>query len=752
MMRVAQRSHPLPAATTERPASASLRLVTLLAVLSKYACAGLGRASRIHRPLSRFAAKPGRIAGLAALLPLFCLLTPVMAQELESTFKFEVTTNLIVINVEVADKDGKPVEGLAAQDFEIFEDKKRQQISVFEFQRLEGTGLAAAPAAATAAAGDAVQREITPSQPGQVRYRDRRLIVLFFDFSSMAPEEQIRARTAAEDFIAEKMDPADLVAIMSYSTELRVLQDFTGDRDRLSEVMNAFRIGETSDLAELAYAGEEESEETGAAFTADETEFNIFNTDQKLTALEDATRMLGSLPEKKALVYFSSGVGKTGTENQSQLRSTVNAAVKANVAFYPVDARGLVAEAPLGDASAAGTSGSGMYSGRSQRQRGSRFHDEQETLYTLAADTGGKALLDNNDLTLGIVQAQEGISSYYILGYYSTNPAEDGKYRRIQVKVGSVKKAKLDYRSGYFASKQFGQFTESDKERQLEEALLLGDPITDLNLALEINYFLRASDRYIVPVAVKIPGSEIETIQKKNRETTRLDFIGQVRGRRGIIMGNVRDHIEVKVSKETGRLAQRQLQYDTAFTLPPGRYSLKFLVRENQTGRMGTFETSFEVPDVSEDDKYLPVSSVVWANQREPLGAAVGAAEKKKKLIKDHPLVRDGEKLIPSITKVFRKDQNLFVYFEVYGAGLQEPAKTPSLAASVSFFRNGAKAFESGAVRLSESPDKKGKLLPVEFQIPLEELDSGRYTCQLNVVDEVGQKFAFRRTPLVLLP
>ncbi len=692
-----------------------------------------------------------RGAGAVCAL-LACVLAPVRAQELESTFKFEVTTNLVIVNVEVKDRDGKPVEGLSAEDFEVFEDKQRQQITVFEYQRLDGGDPAATRPASTPAGGGAVQREITPSQPGQIRYRDRRLIVLFFDFSSMAPEDQIRARSAAEKFLAERMGPADLVAIMSFSTELRVLQDFTADRDRLSAVMNAFRIGETSDLAEIAYAGEEEAEDTGAAFTADETEFNIFNTDRKLTALEDAARMLASLPEKKALVYFSSGVGKTGVENQSQLRSTVNAAVKANVAFYPVDARGLVAEAPLGDARSAGTSGSGMYSGRSQRQRAARFHDQQETLYTLAADTGGKALLDNNDLALGIAQAQEGISSYYILGYYSTNPAEDGKYRRIEVKVGSVNRARLDYRSGYFAAKRFENFTESDKERQLEEALLLEDPITDLSLALEVNYFLRAQGRYIVPVAVKIPGSEIQTTQKKDREKTRLDFIGEVRGRRGVIMGSVRDYIEVTVSEETGKLARRQLQYDTAFTLPPGPYTIKFLVRENQTGKIGTFETGFTVPGIGQNDPYLPLSSIVWANQREPLDGAVGAAEKKKKLIKDHPLVRDGEKLIPSITKVFRKDQDLFVFFEVYGAGTGRSARAPSLAASVSFFRNGVKAFESEAVRLDEPVGTKGKLLPVEFRIPLRQLDSGRYLCQLNVIDEIGQKFAFRRTPLVVLP
>ena len=124
-----------------------------------------------------------------------------------------------------------------------------------------------------------------------------------------------------------------------------------------------------------------------AAFIADETEFNIFNTDAKLTALETATaKMLGWLPERKALVYFSSGVGKTEVENESQLRSTVNAAVRAMSRFYPIDARGLVALPPGGDASKASARGTGLFTGGKQTHRKDRFTNQQETLSTLAQD------------------------------------------------------------------------------------------------------------------------------------------------------------------------------------------------------------------------------------------------------------------------------------------------------------------------------------------------------------------------------
>ncbi|MCC6538896.1 MAG: VWA domain-containing protein [Bryobacterales bacterium] len=328
---------------------------------------------------------------------------------------FRTTTNLVVVNVEVRSRDGKPVEGLKAEDFEILESKQPQRISVFEYQRLESEA-PPAPAAVAAAEEARSAAAISASKPGELRYRDRRLIVLYFDVSALAVAEEIRARRAAEDYIQKSMDASDLLAIMSFSSQLKILHDFSDDKESLLAAIKSMRLGEASDLAEGA-AADETTEDTGAAFTADSSEFDIFNTDRKLGALEDAVDMLASLPEKKAIVYFSSGTSRTGSENESQLRATVNAAVRANVSFYPVDARGLMAEAPAGNADVGNIRGDSLFSGGAQRQRRDRVNAQQETMDTLAADTGGKAMLDTNDLSLGIVQAQQSFASYYILGY-----------------------------------------------------------------------------------------------------------------------------------------------------------------------------------------------------------------------------------------------------------------------------------------------------------------------------------------------
>jgi VWFA-related protein len=670
--------------------------------------------------------------------------------------RFETTSQLVVVNVAAKDKNGNPIEGLSASDFTVTEDGKQQQIKVFEFQRLDNDVLPATELKSRSAelesapvAKAAVNMQIAPAKAGEVKYKDRRLLVLFFDQAGMPVADQYRAQQSALKFLNTQMTKSDLVSVMSYTTDLNVLQDFTGDRDQLVDVIRKkISIGENG-MANGS-TGDDSEGDTGAAYTADDSEFNIFNTDRKLAALESAVKMLSSLPEKKALVYFASGMSRTGMDNQAQLRATTNAAIRGNVAFYPVDARGLVAMAPLGDATKASQGGSGMYSGSSQRTAQSNFQGQQETLYTLAADTGGKALLDNNDLALGIVQAQKAIANYYILGYYSTNTNLDGQYRRIKVQIGKNLSAKLDYRSGYFASKDFRKYDSSDRERQLAEALMLGDPVTDLTIAMEINYFRQARDRYFVPVAVKIPGGDIELARKSGAETTRLDFIGQIKDAKGMLKGTVRDEIQVKLRGENaGQLAKSNLEYDTGFTLEPGTYSLKFLARENETGKIGTFETSFTIPDLTTDQKYLPISSVVLGYQREKLDTAVGSAERDKKLIAASPLVQDGQKLVPSVTKVFRKDQNLLVYLEAYQPGAE---KTQMMVATVTFYRGKIKAFESAPLRVSDGLNAKSKSVPIRFSLPLDSLQPGRYTCQVSLLQPGAQKFAVWRSPVVVMP
>jgi VWFA-related protein len=686
------------------------------------------------------------------IISLFLLAALLPAQDAN----FTVDTKLVIINVSVKDKGGRPITTLKREDFQIFEDGVAQKLAVFDLQELSSEPLAPLsfsqrPETLEERKAAAAARANTPQPKVDVKsLEDHRLVGLFFDMSSMQPLEQLRAQEAAIKFIQSQLTAADLVSIMTFGSKFKVIQDFTQDRELLISTLRELALGDSSDLATTGDTTAQEGDDSGA-FAADSTEFNIFNTDRKLTALEDAARKLGVYPEKKALIYFSSGVEKTGIENQSQLKATVNTAVRSNVSFYPVDARGLVAEAPGGDATVASPRGTGILTGTTQGGRRASFQNSQETLATLASETGGKEFLDSNDLTLGIRQAQEDILSYYTLGYYSTNEAMDGKYRRLRIQI-TDKQAKLDYRNGYYAGKTFAKFTSADKERQLEDALTLGDPVSELPLALEVDYFRVAKDRYFVPISVKIPGSVIALARKGGKQSTDLDFIGQVRDASGRMAGGVRDQITVKLTDtDAAQLERRHFQYDAGLTLGPGMYHLTFLAREGQTGKMGTFETNFTVPDLNAG-KTLRVSSVILSSQREAVTAAVGAADNNKRLQAANPLVQDSQKLVPSITRVFRKDQTLYVYFEVYDPGVDPDQKTPNLFAGFELQQGAQKAFVSPPIRVNQLVAARPGVAAFSFQIPLARLTPGQYISQVNVIDELGHKFAFPRNSLALLP
>jgi VWFA-related protein len=687
----------------------------------------------------------------AIFAPFLCL--TLVAQQPSTVPTFQTGANLVMVTVYVRDRAGNPIPNLNKDDFLILENGKPQRIAVFEYQNLASDAPAPAGAIEPAPAVRVPAAAAPPAeQPrGSIRYRDRRLLVLFFDWSSLATADQIFAIEAAEKFVREQMTPADLLSIMTYGARLKVEQEFTGDKDLLMETIHKFQAGQMSELAVDGSTDVDTSDD--AQFMADDTEFNVFNTDRKLSVIEDIAHKLEALPEKKAIVYFSSGVTRTGVDNDSQLRATINAAVRANVSLYPIDARGLVAVPPAGAASAPSPRGTGIYTGQTQASTLQGVRDKQETLYTLAADTGGKAFLDSNDLILGIVQAQKDIQSYYALGYYSTDERRDGQFRKVEVKLLNKIQAKVDYRSGYYADKDFRAFNSYDKEKQLQDALLLGDPITKLPIALEVNYFRLAKDRYFVPIAVKIPGSEIPIAKKGEAETTKFDFIGQIRSSKGALAASVRDEIKIQLREQAaGRLASRSLVYDTGFVLTPGAYRLKMLVRENLTGKMGTFETAFVIPDlvgVAKDS--LRVSSVVWSNQRQPISAAVGVADRKVRKQESHPLVRDGQKLIPSVTRVFRADQNLYVYAEVYDSATVGETEKPMVAATVSLYLDDQKAAESRAIEVRGFLGGRAKTAPVLLELPLKGLKPGNYMAQLSLIDQAGKRFAFERAKVVIV-
>jgi VWFA-related protein len=673
------------------------------------------------------------------------------------TYTLTAKAQLVVETVVVKDKQGKFIPGLGAKDFTVTEDGAPQTIRFCEHQDLAAEEAPVAPAAPGTEQiklyKQLTRTQIAPEAPENSRYKNRRLLALYFDMTAMRPADQLRALSAAEKFLRTQMTTVDLVAILRYQGgSVDILQDFTADRNKLLSILETMIVGEGQGSAETI--DDASSADTGAAFGQDDSEFNVFNTDRQLSALQTAAKMLSQLNEKKSLIYFASGLHLNGIDNQAQLHATVDAAIRAGVSFWPVDARGLVAEAPLGDATQGSPGNSGMYSGTAAIANTTNFQQSQDTLYALAGDTGGKALFDNNDLTRGIVQAQESVSDYYVIGYYTSNTARNGHFRRVKISLNQNETAKLDYRQGYYADKEFSRFTTVDKERQLEDALMLEDPITELSIAMEIDHFQLNRAEYFVPIIIKIPGRELALAKRGGAEHTLIDFVGEIKDLvGGTTVSNVRDNVNIKLTDATAaELARRPIEYDTGFTLLPGKYMIKFLARDDETGRIGTYQTNFVIPNLNKEAAHVPISSVVLSSQRVDLKDALFNAQKNKDRVKEedvNPLVQNGQKLIPSVTRVFRQSQNMYVYLQAYQQGVT--AAQP-LVAFVSFYHEQTKAFETQPMEMTSGLNNRLETMPFSFSIPLSQLPPGEYDCQISVLNPTGQKAAFWQAQVKVVP
>jgi VWFA-related protein len=694
------------------------------------------------------------------------------AQQTPTGYTLSVNANIVLTNVVARDKKtGALVKDLKASDFQILENGKPQQIRSFDYENVDE---AAALAEKSTVSGKATIADLLERSFGSdpAKLKDHRLIVIFFDLSSMQDEDIDRAVDAAKDYVNNKMQPADLVAMVSMSTGLNLDQDFTADKSALLRVLAAYNGDDTSGLANGGTGTTDGTSDDTTAFAADDTEYNSLNTDRELLAIRSISKSLEHVDQRKSMLYFSGGLTRSGIENQASLRAATNEAAKANLAIYSVDPRGLQAMPPGGDASKGSLRGNSAYSGSAITAQFNANFSSQETLATLSSDTGGKAFFDSNDFAPAFQQVQNDTSAYYILGFKSSDQKQDGSFRHLTVKVNRAD-VKLEYRPGYYAPSDFKHQKTEDRELALQEQMRSDLPATDVAVYLQALYF-RASaghnNELFVPVSLIVPGSQIPFAKVKDQDKASLDIEGQVRRPVGknadvcavntsedehnfVSVGNVRDTVKLAVD-QSQQVERKNIQYSTGFTLAPGCYQLKFVVRENQTGAMGSFETLIQVPDMKKSP--VKLSSVVLASQRTPT----------KDKNSTNPLDRDGVQWVPNVAHVFRQNQHLYLLYEVYDPtrdkGGPAQAASPGLSrreegpvhvlTSMELLSGGVKVYETPVVTATSLNDPQRGAVAFQFDVPLTTLKPGTYVCQINVIDDAGGSFSFPRLAVRVLP
>ncbi len=287
----------------------------------------------------------------------------------------------------------------------------------------------------------------------------------------------------------------------------------------------------------------------------------------------------------------------------------------------------------------------------------------------------------------------------------------------------------------------------AEKERQLQAAFSRSDPITDIAVAMEINYFQSNRAEYFVPLTVKVPGSELVLALNGGAERTSFDFVSQIKDAYGATVQNARDNVSINLNgSAASQLASTPVEYDAGFTLLPGPYSIKLLARNNETGRIGTFEGNFTIPNLNKEEQGIPISSVVLSSQRVQMPQAIDAGNKMQAA---NPLIADGRKLIPSVTRAFSKSREMYIYLQAYQP---EPGDTQPLVAFATFYQGQAKALETAPIEVTEGMGSRLKAVPLNLSISLADLTPGAYTCQVTVRNPVTQQTALWQAPIVIEP
>ncbi len=668
-------------------------------------------------------------------------------------------SNVVRIDVEVTDSSGKAIKGLRADQFEVTDDGKPQKITTFTYSDIEKVETAGPESAApiVIAVDNSGPRAVSEEKITD-QTRDRRLIALFFDMTSMETDDILRAHDAAEKFLKQQISPADLVAVIVFSTRLAVLADFTNDRAKLEKAVAQVEPGAASQLANPLYAAAQNGEydvqqDTGDAYTPDATEFNVFNTDQKLEAIEGISNVLSGIPGRKALVEFTGGITQTGEENRAELRAATDAANRADVSIYSIDARGLFATPPGGDATTAAATGTSMFSGAAVYHQTDQREDTRDTLATLSTDTGGRAFFDLGDLSDAFPKIQQENSGYYLIGYDLPNAKKDGSWHAVRVKVNAPG-VHVRYRDGYYAPRDFQHLEKEDRDQQLADAMRSENPEVDLPIAVDTAMFRINDQQVYVPISAKLSSSALDWAQKHGRREAEFDFAAEVRTvPGGQAATSLRDTITVHLGEERFQEVNRSsLVYQGGVVLAPGNYRMKFVARENESGKIGTFEQALMVPQ--RPAARMTLSSVLLSSQLVPVEKSSEVetrAQGMRARLVSSPLEMAGEKIVPSVTRYFNQGQTLYVFFQAY-----YPEKDKGDTLDTSSLRGGLVFFRSG-VQVNATPllaptaiDGKTRTASFRISLPLAKLPTGRYAVQAIVIAAGTEQSAFGRAYLAL--
>jgi VWFA-related protein len=631
------------------------------------------------------------------------IMSPGSSAQEEQTYTFRVTSDLVQISVAVHDRKGQFVRGLTRDDFELFEDDQPQHLSAVD---LESVSVPPSAAMHLPPPQTPILTSKTPVQANAVK--GLRLVLLFFDFTSLDPDDAARSLRAAETYIGS-LGAADLVAVVSLATELEVQQDFTRDRSALQHSLRRLR-----GLSRTVVTGSGNGSEA----------YTRFESHRRLRSLRSLTSALAQVPQRKSIVIFA---GNTGSDSEiADITATINAAVRSAVSFYALDARGLVAAPPLGDATRESSYGTAVLSGTAVAQNSEHIHD-QDLLYALARGTGGRAFFDSNDFQRPFRILEEDTREYYMLSYRSSNSRVDGRYRRISVRV-RLRGLEVEYPAGYYGPPDRTRVSARDVERVLAEELAANVPNTRLPVFGFLDHVRVGKDLFYVPIIAIVP---TEVFVKDGTPSSVTVGVNIVDGR-GRLLQKLRDVIPASVATQHSSGA---LQYETAAELASGEYNVRLVVVHNGTGEAGSISRFVRLP--SQNHSRISVSPLYS-------GTLTPASENSLK----SPLILKGSRLSLNPLAEYGEKQTFAIQYQVECGAAGDDAIASCDASqnrsSLQCFSSDQRVFEAEPTAAKVTPDTT--VFRVEF--PAGSLHPGAYRCRVTAVNPGCHAFAFGTTDL----
>ena len=684
-------------------------------------------------------------------------------------------SNLVNIDVIVKDKKGKYVADLKAEDFTIVENGVTQKIEFFDAPLSSRTDTAA-----TTAPG---AQPTTPNPPAAAR----NYIVLVLDSQTTDITNLKQVREGTLKYVREKITNEDVVALLSVTNGLQMLQPFTQDKEKLIASLENLSVNstsknfETKDLAENINAqrdiltdgapgGEITTTAGGSAaarlmiaqrvlqqFIQLRTALSLQQSRPILAALAAISEGLRPIPGKKTLVLFSQGFVNPAVLDW-QVQSTIDIANRANVAIYIIDSAGLRANAPASGSLAPGNPLAGVSGITNQEQRiravgGETVFDnvrqegqnrEYDILYRISGDTGGKLFRGNNDLGQGLERINEEIRARYTLAYRSTNQNFDGTFRKVKIDVRRPD-AQIISRNGYYAIAPEEIVLLSPADKKLLTGFASAQSNPELPLSVALTQFRTRDGLFTVPVALELPPGSVKFERKGDKRLMQLDVLGVLKTTSEKVISRLGGNFDINLSDaDYQSIVNNNIFYRQDMVLAPGEYTLDLMVKDRLSGKTTAKREQFVVP---EPDGEFAATNIVLSRyvEQAPL-PALGADGPADVFIHGRSWIR------PSPGRKFQAADNLIMFLSVYNAANSPDTGKPLVRVTVRLMKDGQPATKPFDFMLGDVQDQPVPHLTFAEYIRLAGLAPGNYNAAIEIKDMVTRKSVKQDAAFTIVP